>query len=79
MKWAGQAQRQGKGQIIDHIFYWFSEDVAVRTHRERDSELRRRCRSEERSGREQSSGPRSYRRVVLFSVPLDLPGAAAAV
>jgi len=38
-KWAKQAQRQGKGQIIDHIFYWFTGDV-YRTHHERDSELR---------------------------------------
>jgi len=38
-KWAGQAQRQGKGQIIDSVFYWFTGDV-YRTHRERDSELR---------------------------------------
>src|SRR2546425_460008 len=38
-KWSRQAQRQGKGQIIDHIFYWFSGDV-YRTHHERDSELR---------------------------------------
>ena len=38
-KWAGQAQRQGKGQIIDHIFYWFTGDV-YRTHHERDTELR---------------------------------------
>jgi len=38
-KWSRQAQRQGKGQIIDHVFYWFSGDV-YRTHHERDSELR---------------------------------------
>src|SRR5436190_16681646 len=38
-KWASQAQRQGKGQIIDSVFYWFTGDV-YRTHRERDSELR---------------------------------------
>ena len=38
-KWAGQAQRQGKGQIIDSVFYWFTGDV-YRTHHERDSELR---------------------------------------
>lgn len=37
--WARQAQRQGKGQIIDHVFYWFTGDV-YRTHRERDTELR---------------------------------------
>src|SRR5438094_6608200 len=38
-KWARQAQRQGKGQIVDSIFYWFSGDVFF-THRERDTELR---------------------------------------
>ena len=39
IKWASQAQRQGKGQIIDSVFYWFTGDVN-RTHHERDSELR---------------------------------------
>src|SRR5437867_2570238 len=39
IKWASQAQRQGKGQIIDSVFYWFTGDVFF-THRERDTELR---------------------------------------
>ena len=38
-KWSRQAQRQGKGQIVDSVFCWFTGDVFY-THRERDSELR---------------------------------------
>ena len=36
LKWARQAERKGKGKIVDAILYWYADDLALFTHVERD-------------------------------------------